>query len=289
MTLASDRQPGTTGEIEAAHAILAEAAVAIVRCPSPAGKVALATTTARRWRDGQLSLAVISPAFHLPKHPGRPSRPRLLPPREMARRSAHGAKGRFALLHAMAHIELNAVDMTWDLLARFARAPMPRAFFDDWVQVGLEEARHFDLVSHRLAKLGGTYGDLPAHNGLWQAAQATGHDLMARLAVVPLVLEARGLDVSPAMIESLRQSGDTDSAQVLDVIYRDEKRHVACGMRWFRHICQRRRLAPEPTFQALVRANFRGPIKPPFNDQARSEAGLTPGFYKPLSAMGAPP
>ena len=223
----------------------------------------------------------------MPATPGRPPGLELRPPRQMPKRSAGGDKGRFALLHALAHIELSAVDMTWDLVGRFTREPMPRRFFDDWVQVGLEEAKHFGMLSQRLGELGGGYGDLPVHDGLWQAAQATGHDLMARLAVVPLVLEARGLDVGPSTIAKLRDAGDEASASILEIIYRDEKRHVAFGMKWFRSMCEVRGLAPEPEFQRLVRATFRGPVKPPFNDRARAEAGLTPGFYKPLSAFGA--
>jgi uncharacterized ferritin-like protein (DUF455 family) len=207
----------------------------------------------------------------------------------MPRRSAAGERGRIALLHSLAHIELNAVDMTWDLVGRFAHEAVPKSFFDDWVQVGAEEAGHFELVCGRLAELGAAYGDLPAHDGLWQAAQATGDSLLARIAVVPLVLEARGLDVSPAMIASLEAAGDTASAEVLGVIYRDEKRHVAFGARWFRFLTERAGLAPEPTFHDLVRRHFRGPIKPPFNDPARAEAGLTPGFYKPLVRMGHVP
>ncbi|ODN69780.1 hypothetical protein A6302_02902 [Methylobrevis pamukkalensis] len=141
------------------------------------------------------------------------------------------------------------------------------------------------MLDRRLKELGGAYGDLPAHDGLWQAAEATGHDLRARLAVIPLVLEARGLDVTPAMSDKLRAAGDEPSAGILDVIYRDEKRHVAFGAKWFRFLCDRDRVAPEPAFHDLVRRNFRGPLKPPFNDRARSEAGLTPGFYKPLAGI----
>ena len=272
----------------AAHAGLAFAARDLVCDADLASKVERAKVLARAWTAGTLGLGRVSRRLDMPERPGRPARPELLHPREMPRRTTGGVKGRFALLHAMAHIELNAVDMTWDLIARFAHVPMPTAFFDDWVQVGVEEALHFEMVNRRLAELGGTYGDLPAHDGLWQSAQATGHDLLARLAVVPLVLEARGLDVGPALIDSLRAANDAASAAVLEVIYLDEKRHVAAGARWFRYMCQRAGLAPEPTFHSLVRENFRGPVKPPFNDRARAEAGLTPGFYKPLSAFGAP-
>ena len=200
-----------------------------------------------------------------------------------APRRANG--GRLALIHSLAHIELNAIDLTWDLIGRFIDEPMPRSFFDDWVQVGLEEAKHFGLLDRRLKDLGMEYGDLPAHDGLWQAAQDTGHCLRARLAIVPLVLEARGLDVTPPMIEKTEAVGDTETAAILLTVYLDEKRHVRFGAKWFRYVCERAALRPEPEFHKLVRQHFRGALKPPFNDKARSEAGLTPGFYKPLVGM----
>ena len=265
---------------------LAEAARAIVAAPETAVKVRLAKATAKAWFAGRLSLGAISGWQGMPDRPGRPEKPQLLPPRQMPKRTTGGLKGRIALLHSLAHIELSAVDMTWDLIGRFVRAPVPTGFFDDWVQVGLEEAKHFELLDKRLIALGASYGDHPAHDGLWQAAQATKDSLLARVAIVPLVLEARGLDVGPAMLASLQASGDQASADILAIIYRDEKRHVAFGAKWFRLLCERERLPPEPTFHALVRKHFRGPIKPPFNDKARAEAGLTPGFYKPLSALG---
>jgi len=261
---------------------LVTAAHQIVSTPDLDRKVQLALQASRLWRERRLALGPASTAPIMPDRPGRPPRPQLLPPRAMARRSAFDRKGRVALLHSLAHIELNAVDMTWDLIGRFAHAPLPRAYLDDFVRVGCEEARHFQLLCGRLAELGAAYGDLPAHDGLWQAAQATGESLLARLAVVPLVLEARGLDVSPSIIEKLEAAGDGASAAILAVIYRDEKFHVACGARWFRHLCARDGLVPEATFHDLVRRHFRGPVKPPFNDRARAEAGLTPGFYKPL-------
>ncbi len=274
--------------ISTAPASLAEAARTIVAAADLAIKMAEVERAAALWFERRLPLGRLSDPVAMPERPGRPERPLLLPPRQMPKRSTSGARGRIALMHSLAHIELNAVDMTWDLVGRFAHEPVPRTFFDDWVQVGLEEARHFNLVSERLHGLGADYGDLPAHDGLWQAAHATGHDLVARIAVVPLVLEARGLDVSPGLIESLEAAGDHASADVVQVIYRDEKRHVAFGAKWFRFLCQRAGLPLETTFHEVVRTNFRGPIKPPFNDKARSEAGLTPGFYKPLSALGNP-
>jgi uncharacterized ferritin-like protein (DUF455 family) len=269
-------------------ASLALAARAIVCAVAPAEKVRLANLTAKAWFGRQLSLGRLSTDAGMPDRPGRPDKPELISPRNMPKRSTGGEKGRFAMLHALAHIELNAVDMTWDLVGRFIHEDVPRDFFDNWVQVGLEEAKHYEMLANRLVEMGGQYGDLPAHDGLWQSAQATGHDLLARIAVVPLVLEARGLDVTPSILASLEAAGDPASARILGIIYRDEKRHVAFGAKWFRYLCGQLSLAPEPTFHKLVRENFRGPIKPPFNESARSEAGLSPGFYKPLSALGAP-
>lgn len=261
------------------------AACRIVATPDLDEKVRLAKATARSWFRREIARGRRSARSPLPERPGRPARPVLLAPRNMPRRSAGGDKGRFALLHALAHIELNAVDMTWDLVARFVDEPMPQTFYDNWVQVGLEEAKHFELLARRLVELGGAYGDLPAHDGLWQAAEATGHDLAARLAIVPLVLEARGLDVTPSMINKLQSADDQASADILEIIYRDEKRHVAFGTRWFRFVCERDRTPPEPRFHDLVRKHFKASLRPPFNDKARSEAGLTPGFYKPLSQI----
>lgn len=265
---------------------LEAAAHAIVTAAEPAEKVRMAGAAASALASGAFGLGRVSRPHGMPDRPGRPARPLLLPARDMPRRSTGGDKGRFALLHAIAHIELNAIDMAWDIVGRFAHADLPAQFLADWARVGAEEAYHFSLVSGRLQALGGAYGDLPAHDGLWQSAQATGHDLLARLAVVPLVLEARGLDVTPGMIAALRSAGDEASAGVLEIIYRDEQGHVACGLKWFRFVCERRGLAPEPTFHALVRDNFKGSVRPPFNEQARARAGLPASFYKPLTAFG---
>lgn len=259
---------------------------AIVATPDLDEKIAIARQTAKAWFGRRMARGSRSENAPLPQRPGRPPKPELRAPRDMPKRSAHGERGRFALLHSLAHIELNAIDMTWDLVARFIGAQVPNSFFDNWVQVGLEEAKHFDLLRRRLVDFGGSYGDLPAHDGLWQAAEATGGDLLARLAVVPLVLEARGLDVTPSMIDKLRAAGDEPSARIVEIIYRDEKRHVAFGAKWFRYLCAREGCAPESRFHEIVRRSFKGALKPPFNDRARSEAGLTPGFYKPLSGTG---
>jgi uncharacterized ferritin-like protein (DUF455 family) len=218
-------------------------------------------------------------------HPARPERPILRPPREMPKRRAFGSQaGRIALLHALAHIELNAIDLGWDIIARFAAADLPRAFFDDWVGVAAEEAAHFALLANRLGDFGARYGDLPAHDGLWEAATATADDPLARLAVVPLVLEARGLDVTPEMIARLERVGDMPSAAILRRIYRDEIGHVAIGLHWFDGLCHMRGLVPEEVFHDRVRRSFKGDLKPPFNHEARSAAGFPPHYYEPLAA-----
>ena len=254
--------------------------MAILATANPAAKATASPALAAAWREGSLTLGHAAP----PPRPARPERPVLRPPKEMAKRRAFGSlAGRVALLHALAHIELNAIDLAWDLVARFAGTGLPRGFFDDWVEVAAEEACHFELLTTRLAELGACYGDLPAHDGLWEAAAATADDLLARLAVVPLVLEARGLDVTPEMAARLERVGDAESASILYQIYRDEIRHVAAGLRWFDRLCGARGLNPEAVFQDRVRRFFKGDLKPPFNHQARAAAGFSRDYYEPLA------
>lgn len=249
-------------------------------------KTELAQQTARRWHERRLSLrSPLDP--DLPERPGRPAKPVLVPPKATDKRSLHTLAGRIAMLHALAHIELNAVDLALDIVARFASEPVPHSFFDGWMRVAFEEAKHFRMVRDRLRALGADYGDMPAHDGLWQAAHSTRNDLTARLAVVPLILEARGLDVTPSLQDKMRETGDIESADVLKVIYEDEKGHVAVGAKWFRFLCAREKKDPAATFKALVRANFRGALKAPFNDVARAEAGLTPSFYRSLTSTNS--
>jgi uncharacterized ferritin-like protein (DUF455 family) len=203
----------------------------------------------------------------------------------MPKRRAFGSQaGRTALLHALAHIELNAIDLAWDIVARFAGQALPRGFFDDWVGVAAEEARHFELLAARLADFGARYGDLPAHDGLWESAAATAGDLLSRLAVVPLVLEARGLDVTPQMAARLERAGDLHSGAILHHIYQQEIGHVGVGLRWFERICRERGLTPEQVFRERVRRCFKGDLKPPFNRAARDAAGFPAFYYEPLAA-----
>ena len=259
-------------------ATLAEAACGVLNTPAPREKVARSHRFAAMWRNGTIrAIGNAGP----PERPARPEKPALRDPRDMPRRRGAGSLAhRVALLHAVAHIELNAIDLAWDLIARFAASDLPRAFFDDWVAVASQEATHHALVSARLEALGSTYGELPAHDGLWQAAHATAHDLLARLAIVPLVLEARGLDVTPDMIEKLRRQDDGASVAALETIYREEVEHVAAGERWFRFECGRRGLDPVATYRELVRRYHRGGLKPPFNRAARDKAGFGAAFYE---------
>lgn len=274
--------PEMTQPETAFHSLRGAATLAILSADLDE-KTALAQAAAIRWQERRLSLrSPLDPP--LPDRPGRPEKPELVPPKAVGKRSLHTLPGRVALLHALAHIELNAVDLALDIVARFASELVPHSFFDGWMKVAFEEAKHFNLVRDRLRTLGADYGDMPAHDGLWQAAHSTRNDLTARLAVVPLILEARGLDVTPALQDKMRETGDMESADVLKVIYEDEKGHVAVGAKWFRFLCAREKRDPAKTFQDLVRANFRGQLKAPFNDVARAEAGLTPSFYRSLSS-----
>ncbi|WP_374383268.1 ferritin-like domain-containing protein [Dongia sp.] len=260
---------------------LATAAIGVLTTADAAAKAKAARDAAVAWRSGTLAANGIKMP---PERPARPARPELRRPGDMPRRKAGGnAEKRIALLHALAHIELNAIDLAWDMIARFSTADLPRAFLDDWVRVGDEEALHFTMLCERLAEFGAAYGDLPAHDGLWLAAEETAHDLLARLAIVPLVLEARGLDVTPATIADFNRAGDTASAAALEVIYRDEIGHVATGKRWFDHVAGMRGLDPAATWQDLVRRHFRGRLKPPFNRVARDAAGFAADYYEPLA------
>ncbi|MGC9239534.1 MAG: ferritin-like domain-containing protein [Acidithiobacillus sp.] len=210
----------------------------------------------------------------VPRSPGRPTRLRLVAPRELPRRRALGTpKGRFALLHALAHIEFNAINLALD--AAYAFAGMPPGFYSDWLQVAREEALHFSLLSQRLEDLGGCYGDLPAHDGLWEAARATADDAMARMALVPRVLEARGLDVTPALRQRLQTVGDAQSAAILERIEADERGHVAIGSRWFTYLARRAGVDPEATFFTLLDRHYRGRILGPLAREARLQAGFS--------------
>ena len=241
-------------------------------CADPAEKCRL---TQAAWQDVLQGVLEADPAAVAPEPigvPGRPARPNLVAPRNLPRRSLASAEGRAALVHAVAHIEFNAINLAWDAVYRFRG--MPADFYRDWAAVAHDEARHFTLVSRRLADMDVAYGDFDAHNGLWEMAEKTAHDDTARMALVPRVLEARGLDVTPGMIERFRGAGDAATVAVLEVILREEVAHVEAGTRWFHWCCARDGVAPEPTFRELLATYMKGKPRGPFNLDARRRAGF---------------
>jgi uncharacterized ferritin-like protein (DUF455 family) len=263
---------------------LAQMAVEVLTTADGRAKTALSHRHAAAWfaarAAGQpLPVGTAQP----PLRPARPEYPTLLSPRDMPKRRPGSPAGRIALLHAVAHIELNAVDLHWDIIARFAHVPMPPGFYDDWVKAADEESKHFNLLCDCLEAQGSHYGALSAHAGMWRAAEDTVDDLQGRLAVVPMVLEARGLDVTPGMIEIFRTAGDTQAVAALETIYAEEVGHVAYGSKWFNWLCGKENLDPKDAFHSLVRRYFHGTLKPPFNVEKRAEAGLPPDFYWPLT------
>lgn len=263
---------------------LSQMAVDVLTTGDPMEKTAKSRAYAAQWfaaREAGTPLDVGTGTP--PLRPSRPDRPELLPPREVPRRRPGSEAGRKALLHAVAHIELNAVDLHWDIIPRFAHIPMPMGFYDDWVKAADEESKHFRLMCGCLEGLDSFYGDLPAHAGMWRAAEDTVDDFMGRLAVVPMVLEARGLDVTPGMIEIFRKAKLTSAIEALEVIYAEEVGHVAYGSKWFHFLCGRENLDPKEAFHELVGRYFHGALKPPFNEEKRADAGLPPDFYWPLA------
>ncbi|QRF67037.1 ferritin-like domain-containing protein [Ponticoccus alexandrii] len=263
---------------------LSEMAVEVLTTADGRAKTALARRHAATWfaaraEGREIPLGRATP----PLRPARPAEPALLDPRDVPRRRPGSPQGRIALLHAVAHIELNAVDLHWDILARFADISMPMGFYDDWVKCGDEEAKHFNLVCDCLEEMGSHYGALPAHAGMWRAAEDTAEDFMGRLAVVPMVLEARGLDVTPGMIAVFEKAGADSAVAALKTIYAEEVGHVAYGSKWFHFLCGRHNHDPKDIFHTLARKYFHGALKPPFNEEKRAEAGLPPDFYWPLA------
>jgi len=256
----------------------------VLRTADGRAKTALSRSYAAQWQAARAKgeipqIGTTTP----PMQPARPEEPALLDPRDVPRRKPGSEHGRNAILHAVAHIELNAVDLHWDIIARFTDTPMPIGFYDDWVKSADEESKHFNLMCDCLEAHGSQYGALPAHAGMWRAAEDTANDLLGRLAVVPMVLEARGLDVTPGMIKIFQQAKDQKAIDALNIIYAEEVHHVAYGSKWFHFLCGRDDLDPTPVFHKLVRQYFHSTLKPPFNEEKRAEAGIPPDFYWPLS------
>lgn len=255
---------------------LSEAIRGALLTGEPRAKVMATRALVRDWRHGRLATGF---SATMPDHPAWPARLEVLPPAQMPKRGRGGsAKNRIALWHSLAHIEFVAIDLALDIVGRFG-SEMDAVFTRDFLAVAADEAMHFALIERHLASMGAHYGDLPVHAGLWQAAQDTAHDIGARLAIVPMVLEARGLDVTPATLQRVINHGDSRGAKILQRILDDEINHVAAGARHFTDLCRRHGKSPEIHWKMLVARHFRGRLKPPFNDSARLAAGLSREFY----------
>jgi len=251
---------------------LFDAARACLDAVAPKDKVALTFQAAGAWSAGRLAIQPDAAAPDPIRMPGRPPAPKLVHPRELSKRGLGSSEGRAAFVHSIAHIELNAIDLAWDAVYRFR--DLPPAYYADWVAVANDEARHFVLLRDRLREFGYAYGDFDAHNGLWEMAEKTAHDGLARMALVPRVLEARGLDVTPAMIVKLRALGDDATATILETILREEIAHVTAGSRWFRWHCEREGIDARVRFRELLDRYAHGSLRGPFNRDARLAAGF---------------
>jgi uncharacterized ferritin-like protein (DUF455 family) len=246
-----------------------EQAAAALACTDPDHKLTLTAALSADWLAGRLDAAVC----HIAIEAGRPAKPELVPPAELPSRGAHVPEGRAALIHAIAHIEFNAINLALDHIVRFPE--FPREYISDWIKVAAEEAYHFGLVRDHLHTLGYAYGDFVAHDGLWKMTVRTAHDPLARMALVPRLLEARGLDATPPIQKKLQGVGDKAAVAILDIILRDEVGHVAIGDRWFRVLCEERGLAPEVTYRRLLTEYAAPWPQPPLNERARLAAGFS--------------
>jgi uncharacterized ferritin-like protein (DUF455 family) len=258
--------------------------LALAEC-EPEAKAGRAIAIAEALKSGSLAIEESAKAPDRIDDPGRPAKPALVAPRDVPSRGLGTVEGRAALLHAVAHIEFNAINLALDAAYRFR--DMPREFYLDWTGVAADEARHFRLLRTRLEALGFRYGDFPAHNGLWEMAQKSAHSCLARMALVPRLLEARGLDVTPGMIARFRALGDAESVAVLETILEEEVGHVAIGSRWFAWCCAREGLEPGDTFLELLRDVAKGALRGPFNIAARHAAGFDEAEMSRLAALAA--
>ena len=254
---------------------LFELAHACLQCFDSEEKVKVTRDTWKQWQAGMLPRLRGGDPEPIGE-PGRPERPRLVAPKDLHRRSLHTPEGHAALIHSIAHIEFNAINLALDAVYRFR--DMPEAFYGDWLRVADEEAYHFQLVRDHLRTLGYDYGDFDAHNGLWEMAQKTAHDPLVRMALVPRVLEARGLDVTPGIMKKLADHGDEGAVAVLEIIFRDEIGHVEIGSRWFHYLCEQRNLEPKETFRGLFEEYMGGPSKGRTAGPLHRDARLAAGF-----------
>jgi len=251
---------------------LFQQALACLLLDNPKQKVETTLSLQKNWLAGKLESAPLSDVISLPV-PGRPENPELVDARDVPRRNFSSLKGRLTLVHAIAHIEFNAINLALDAVYRFQ--DMPEQYYSDWIRVAAEEAQHFTMLSDYLESHGMSYGDLSAHNGLWEMAVKTDFDVLVRMALVPRVLEARGLDVTPGMIKKLQFTGDTRLIEILQIIFDEEIGHVKIGTYWYKTLCGERQLEPEQTFLELIEKYMQGAKFGPFETEARIEAGFS--------------
>jgi len=255
------------------HPTLPERTLHCLLLADPNAKASAIDALHADWQRGVVPLPDSMEPAQTIATPGRPEKPLLVPPQHVPRRSAGTREGHAALIHALAHIEFNAINLALDAAYRFRG--LPRDYYTDWLQVAFEEARHFQLLREHLRTLGYDYGAFSAHDGLWEMAVKTAHDPLHRMALVPRLLEARGLDASPAIITKLRNIGDARGAQILEIILRDEIGHVRIGNRWYVNFCAQRGVDPAEEFQSLLNEYGASMPRPPIHMKARRAAGFS--------------
>jgi len=253
-----------------------------LQATDPKIKYTLTRQLAKDWQQGKLSFESSNEPEPIGEA-GRPERPALVEAKKLPKRGIKSEEGRVILAHALAHIEFNAINLALDAVYRFRG--MPKDFYGDWIQVADEEAYHFSLLEQYLINRGHQYGDYNAHNGLWEMAQKTSHDVMIRMALVPRVLEARGLDVTPGLMKKLQQMQDTEFVEHLNIIHSDEIGHVAIGSRWFRYVCEQRGIDARAQFKQLITEYMHGKLRGPFDTVVRIQAGFTQQELSDLSEM----
>ncbi|UCB54382.1 MAG: ferritin-like domain-containing protein [Thiotrichales bacterium] len=261
---------------------LFDQALRCIEIDQPFEKAASASALYQRWLAKALDRNSSAAPVSIP-NPGRPERPRLVSPRKVPKRGFNSRQGLLKLAHAITHIEFNAINLALDAVYRFRG--MPEQFYSDWLRVAAEESSHFLMLATYLDDNGASYGDYDAHNGLWEMAVKTDHDVMVRMALVPRVLEARGLDVTPGMIARLETVGEQALVDILKVIHREEIGHVLIGTRWFNYVCQQRALSPRDVFTRLLNEHMKGVIQGPFDEDSRLQAGFTEDEIQQLLEM----
>ncbi len=271
--------------LSCSHSSLFDAAFECLMLNEVADKLTATHQLFQAWQAGHLSIAPeharmeVEPVLAA----GLPAALQLVSPRQLPKRGLQSAEGIIALLHAISHIEFNAINLALDAVYRFR--DLPRAYYDDWIRIAEEEAYHFELLQTPLTRLGSHYGALVAHNGLWEMAVDTMDDVLVRMALVPRVLEARGLDATPSIIEKLKQQRQHELVEILEIILREEIGHVAVGTQWFNYCCQQRALVPDVTFRELLKSRFRGSLRNPMNTEARIAAGFSLQELEQLIAL----